>query len=101
MPDSYQVHGHHSRARAGQASQPTAAPPPTESTPIIDPDQTRDRAMEAFLAAVSNINNNPGQPSNLVLAREAVDAIAKHTIALASEKPKPASPGDIIDDDRR
>lgn len=52
---------------------------------MTDPDTTRDRAMEAFVAAVCNIQNSPGQTSNLTLARQAVDAIAHHTIAIAAK----------------
>ena len=46
---------------------------------------TRDRAMEAIIAAVHSIVEHPGKPANIVLSRKAVDAIAQHAIATANQ----------------
>ena len=49
------------------------------------PDQTRDRAMHALLAAVFNMHDHHKESSNIQLVRDAVDAIAQHAIAVAEK----------------
>ncbi|KKL86147.1 hypothetical protein LCGC14_1947650 [marine sediment metagenome] len=67
---------------------------PKDTNPMTDLHHLRDRAMHAMLAAINNIVEHPGEPANLALLRQAIDAFADHAIATA----RAAQPHDDVSD---